>query len=201
LEGDKLEKENETFWSKLVESEDLNDNLTELCNYLHKNIGATGVYISKLEPKMKAIADDAGENDHIDDEAPAVLKFKHANNDHQALMIGAVLSPNQGISHQLFAGAGEDEDAPADDDDEEGITKPKDTDILKTYPHKYVSHVVRQKEIHFWRVPRLGSFMAIPLVYNSCLSEQALDAAILDWGEVSKRMEVQDQKKLEWDDE
>lgn len=45
-------------------------------------------------------------------------------------MVGAVLHPNQGISHQLFAGAGEDEEAPADDDEEEGATKVKNTDIL-----------------------------------------------------------------------
>jgi hypothetical protein len=60
----------------------LNDNLTELCDYLNKNIGATGVYISKLEPKMKEIEEDADENAHIDTEAPHVLKFKHANKDH-----------------------------------------------------------------------------------------------------------------------
>jgi hypothetical protein len=50
-------------------------------------------------------------------------------------------------------------------------------------------------------VPRLGSFMAIPLVYNSCLSEQALDAAIVDWAEVLKKIEAQDAKKVEWDEE
>ena len=186
-EQEKLEEENQAFWGKLVDSDDLNDNLTELCDYLHKNIGATGVYISKLEPKMKAIEEDADENAHIDTESPEVLKFKHANKDHCELMVGSVLNPNQGISHQLFAGAGEEEEPPADDDEEEGAAQKKnDTDILATYPHKYVSHVVRQKDIHFWRVPRLGSFMAIPLIYKSCLSEAALDEAIADWANVSK---------------
>ena len=42
--------ENDSFWAKLSDSADLNDNLTELANYLHKNVGATGVYIGKLEP-------------------------------------------------------------------------------------------------------------------------------------------------------
>jgi len=200
-EQEKLEQENQSFWNKLTDSDDLNDNLTELCDYLNKNIGATGVYISKLEPKMKEIEEDADENAHIDTEAPEVLKFKHANKDHCELMVGAVLHPNQGISHQLFAGAGEDEEAPADDDEEEGAAKVKNTDILSTYPHKYVSHVVRQKDIHFWRVPRLGSFMAIPLIYKSCLSEAALDEAIVDWGEVSKKVEAQDAKKAEFEEE
>lgn len=49
------ESQNKAFWDKLYLSEDLNDNLTELCEYLHRNIGATGIYIGKLEPKMKKI--------------------------------------------------------------------------------------------------------------------------------------------------
>jgi hypothetical protein len=31
------------------------------------------------------------------------------------------------------------------------------------------------------RVPRLGSFMAVPLIYQSCLSDEALEAAISDY--------------------
>lgn len=55
--------------------------------------------------------------------------------------------------------------------------------------------------MHFWKVPRLGSYMAIPLIYKSCLSEQALDAAITDWAEVSKRIEVQDKEKAAFNEE
>lgn len=43
--------------------------------------------------------------------------------------------------------------------------------------------------------------MAIPLIYKSCLSEEALDAAIADWTEVSKKIEAQDAKKVEWNEE
>jgi hypothetical protein len=46
------EQENNDFWAKLDMSEDLNDNLTELANYLQKNLGATGVSVGKLELKM-----------------------------------------------------------------------------------------------------------------------------------------------------
>ena len=94
-----MKKDNEAFWTKLTVSEDLNDNLTELCEYIHRNIKSTGVYIGKLEPKMKTIQDDDDDNAHIDTDAPEVLKFKHANQDHQQLMVGAVLNPDQGISH------------------------------------------------------------------------------------------------------
>lgn len=43
--------------------------------------------------------------------------------------------------------------------------------------------------------------MAIPLIYKSCLSEAALDEAIVDWGEVSKKIEAQDAKKAEFEEE
>lgn len=52
---EKTEAENQAFWDNLQKSEDLNDNLTELCEYIHRNIKSTGVYIGKLEPKMKPI--------------------------------------------------------------------------------------------------------------------------------------------------
>jgi hypothetical protein len=160
--------------------------------------------MSKLEPKMKTITDDADDKAHIDEEAPLVLKFKHASEDHQELMVGAVLEPNQGICHQLFNDGGDGEgEAAAEEEEEEGDEKKEKTveDILKMYPHKYISHVVRQKDIHFWRVPRLGSFMAIPLIYKSCMSEEALDEAITDWIDVQKRTAEQDAKKIEWEEE
>ena len=47
-----------------------------------------------------------------------------------------------------------------------------------TFKHTYVKEVVREPLMHFYRVPRLGAFMAVPLVYNSCLSESALDNAV-----------------------
>lgn len=54
------------FFDKLEKSTDLHENLEELTNFLQKNSGATGVYIGKLEYPMRAIADDAGEQDHLD---------------------------------------------------------------------------------------------------------------------------------------
>lgn len=52
---------------------------------------------------MKPINDDDDDAAHIDIEAPQVIKFKHANEDHQKLMVGRVLAPEMGISHKLFS--------------------------------------------------------------------------------------------------
>jgi len=43
--------------------------------------------------------------------------------------------------------------------------------------------------------------MAVPMIYNSCMTDEALDTAIADWSEVSKKVEAQDAKKAEWDEE
>lgn len=55
--------------------------------------------------------------------------------------------------------------------------------------------MVREPRIKFYRVPKLGSFMAIPLVYNSCLFEDALDRAVADYLECVRRREEQDKLK------
>jgi len=42
--------------------------------------------------------------------------------------------------------------------------------------------------MHYWKVPRLGSFMAIPLVYKSALSVESLDQALVDLADYEKKM-------------
>lgn len=37
---------------------------------------------------------------------------------------------------------------------------------------------MREPRIKYFKVPKLGSFAAVRMSYNSCLSEEALDAAV-----------------------
>lgn len=55
--------------------------------------------------------------------------------------------------------------------------------------------------MHFYRVPRLGSFMAVPLEYESCLTSAALDAAVADSIQLKKAREEQEKLILEWEEE
>ena len=55
--------------------------------------------------------------------------------------------------------------------------------------------------MHFYKVPRLGSFLAIPVVYNSCLTPDALENAIADYYEVQVRKEELDKEKAEYYDQ
>jgi len=47
--------------------------------------------------------------------------------------------------------------------------------------HILVPEVVREPRIHYYQVPRLGSYLAIKLEYNSCLFEEAFDFALQNY--------------------
>lgn len=116
-------------------------------------------------------------------------------------MIGKILNPEQGVCHDLFKP--QEDEAPPEDGSQNGEVQPKVEDILTTYKHEFidVKNLVTNNRLHFWKVPRLGCFMAVPLVYNSCLSENALDTAIANWAEVSKEIEQQEKDKAEYDEQ
>jgi len=48
----------------------------------------------------------------------------------------------------------------------------------------FVKEVVREPRMHFYKVPRLGSYLAIRLEYQSCLYEESFDAAVIDYLDV-----------------
>jgi hypothetical protein len=50
-----------------------------------------------------------------------------------------------------------------------------------------VPEVVREPRMHFYRVPRLGSYLAIRLEYESCLFEDAFDAGLADFLSMRER--------------
>jgi len=67
---------------------------------------------------------------------------------------------------------------------------------LKTFKGVvYVKEVVREPRMRFQKVPRLGSYMAVPLVYQSCLSDEALDALMVDTQERMAKQAEQDVEK------
>lgn len=126
------------------------------------------------------------DGDHLNVEASKVIKFTHATPDHQ-FVVGAVLQPDQGISHECFAEQSQVEGGGGGDDEGEegGDAAPVTTDILDTFKHVYVKEVVREPKIHYQKVPRLGSYMAVPLMYQHCLTDAALDAAVEDFAGVN----------------
>ena len=155
---------------------------------MRDNTGATGCYIGVLDYPSLPIKEDSTRDAHLDYEADQVLKFKWASSDHE-FMIGEVLYPkaNQwqhtsGVTHDVFLF----EKEPEQNQEGEEV-EPEEKDILETFKHVYVKEVVREKRMNFTRVPKLGSYMAIPLIYNSCLTDQALEESVRDFQDVAAR--------------
>lgn len=53
----------------------------------------------------------------------------------------------------------------------------------------------------FFKVPKLGSYLAIRLSYQSCMSEKAIEEAIADKIEVERRKEEQDAERKAYDED
>jgi hypothetical protein len=61
----------------------------------------------------------------------------------------------------------------------------------------FVPDVVREKDMFYYKFPRLGSYLAVKLEFNSCLSESAFDAAILNYNEVDRlNIELEEERKI-----
>jgi hypothetical protein len=171
----KKTSDNTKFWADLEASEDPMDNLGAFAEYLHANVGSTGVYIGQLEPPHKPIEEDGEEDAHLDLNNPAIIKFKFANKDHKELLLGSSLKPGQGKAHDAF-----NETVTSENETLEELEKDSDDVVIDKFKHLYVPEVVRDPKMHYWKVPRLGSYMAIPLVYQSCLSVDAFTKAVED---------------------
>ena len=157
------------------------------------------MYIGRLQYPERKIRVDDDDKAHLDYEAPKVIKFIHASKGHE-FMEGAVLPPSVGVTHDVFgesysrldqtvnSGAEQPSEGAAEETKEE-------LPILQRFKHYYVKEVVREPRMNFQRVPKLGSYMAIPLVYKSCLFDEAVTAAIEAQIDYWKRVEEQEQEK------
>jgi hypothetical protein len=67
--------------------------------------------------------------------------------------------------------------------------------------HILIDEVVRNKDMYYYQVPRLGSYMAIKLEYMTCLFEEAYDAAVENYAQVNEQIKEQEQQKKEWEEE
>ena len=54
--------------------------------------------------------------------------------------------------------------------------------------------------MHYYDVPKLGSYLAIKLEYQSCLFEQAYDEAVDDFIKKEAARAEQLKQKIEWEE-
>ena len=117
---------------------------------------------------IKPIKEGSNDTDHLDPGADKQIQFKHASGDHQYLE-DKVLKQDEGITYQELFNAPEPE---VTEEDPEAPPK----EILPKYIFR--EEVVTESKMHYFSVPRLGSYLAIRLEYESCLFEEAFDAAV-----------------------
>lgn len=79
-------KRTQDFYQRVHNSKDLNDQLQDLNDYLAYHTKATAVYIGRLEQPKKPIQDTDNDRAHIDKNAPAHIRFSHADAQHQFLV-------------------------------------------------------------------------------------------------------------------
>lgn len=66
--------------------------------------------------------------------------------------------------------------------------------------HCFIPEVVRNPKIHYFKVPRLGSYLAVEVKYNSCLNEEAFDKAFEDFIDCETKREELEREKQEYED-
>jgi hypothetical protein len=105
-------------------------------------------------------------------------------------MVDKILKQNEGVTYSLFTEEpAAEEEVPVEEEAGEEIDPGKYKAPPKPKPlrHILVPEVVREPKIHYYTVPRLGSYLAIKLEYNSCLYEEAFDEAFEDYKTVNNK--------------
>jgi hypothetical protein len=127
----------------------------------------------------KEIDDESDDKAHIDEEAQEQIEIIHSSPKEFDFLVGQTIKPDEGVTHKLYK-EGDDNEGEGDDPPEEGEgeeTKEPKSDDPK---HIFIQEVVREPKIKYFKVPRLGSYLSIKLSYQSCQSEEAIEAAIAD---------------------
>lgn len=107
-------------------------------------------------------------------------------------MVDKTLKQEQGLTFDVFR---EDEEQPSEEvpppeEGEEGevISEKEKPEV---FPKSvFVKEVVREPRMYFYKVPKLGSYLAIRLEYESCLFEGALDTAVADYLDVRNKQKA-----------
>jgi hypothetical protein len=115
------------------------------------------------------------------------------------------MAQDQGLTFDVFkdpeVAEAEPEPEASQVDPESGVGSVKgDKPVVEKLPHCVViKEVVREPRMHYFKVPRLGSYMAIRLEYDSCLNETAFDAGVAEMKNVQSKRRDQEEEKLEWE--
>ena len=185
-----VENEKDVFVDTISKATDLSDHLQDLTDYLKRFTNASAVYIGKLVAPKKRIRDDDDDTAHIDNDGDKIIHFSHSNEEH-AFIVDTTLSKDNGLTFDVFKAKEVPEPVEGEEVKEKADEDPD---------HILIKEVVREPRIHFFTVPRLGSYLAIKLEYKSCLSVEAYNAGIQDAMSVRERLVQQEEERRNHDE-
>jgi hypothetical protein len=201
--NEEIQKEKEDLENTIINCEDFEDHFNEICEKFKKIIGATGIYISKYDLKrVYPLPEDADENGHIDPANIKVLQYVNWCDDHSFLN-KKFLEPGTGVTYKLInpndeeGEEGEEEKKEEANDDEEENEEKKEEPKEEVLNNIEIEEVVNEPKIHFFREPRLGSYIAIDIRYQSSLQYSSLTSAIENLNEYKVKKEEQDKRLAE----
>jgi len=136
-------------------------------------------------------------------DADKVIRFCNADDAHKYI-VDKTLSADQGLTFDVFKDpeAVEEEAAAEPEMDENGEPIIVEKKVVEKLPVSVlIDEVVREPRIHFFKVPRLGSYLAVRLEYNTCLFEKAFEEGVTDMQSVMERRQAQQEAMNKWKDE
>ena len=137
------------------------------------------------------LREDEDDRAHIIDRAKPQIEFLHASEGYRYLE-GKILKQEEGVTYGLF---------------KEDVNHGSNPTVVDAEPatgfakHIFVPEVVKEKRMHYYQVPRLGSYLAVKLEYQSCLFEEAYDAAVENYKEVNQLNQDQEAERQQWEEE
>lgn len=132
-------------------------------------------------PSKTITEEDEDSNAHLQTGQPKVINYIGSSKSHASLMRGKTLEVEKGLTAAAFNLSLDDEEPQAEPQaGEEGGADVPPGGLVKEKKEKfvYVPNVVKNESIHYFRLPKLGSYIAVPLQYNSYLKETIFDAAL-----------------------
>jgi hypothetical protein len=143
----------------------------------------------------RPITDESDDKAHMDETATQIILYVAACDDHK-FMVSKMLETEGSVTYTVFQPEVKEEEQ----EQKEETSEIKEEEVKVNEPaHRFIPDVTREPKLRFFRVPRLGCYMAISLKYNSCLYDTSLDKAIEDYFDTQQKKEAQEKEKQEFE--
>lgn len=115
---------------------------------------------------MNSVGDGDDDAAHINADAQKIVLFGQSTEGHEYI-IDKKLTQDQGLTFDVF----KNPEAPAEGEEAAANKLPV---------YVQIPEVCREPRMHYFKVPRLGSYLAIRLEYKACLNEKAFDEGVAE---------------------